>query len=280
MLSLNTNLQALRTQRYWAATESALATTSERLSSGLRINSARDDAAGLAISMRLEAQIRGMNVAARNAGEAISMAQTAESGVSAIGDALQRMRELAVQASNATLTSSDRAILQLEVDTLQDEVASLVSDTASNGRTLLNNGNSAAIQVGANPGESVTVQNSNLSALIGAGAGSVTALTVTGNDATNATSAIQTLDSAIGSVASALGQWGAVQNRLDSVVSNLQSNTVIFGAARGRIIDADFAAETSSRARLLILRESAVAMLAQANAYPQRVLQLLLPQAA
>ena len=280
MLSLNTNLQTLRIQRYWTATESALATTTERLSSGLRINSARDDAAGLAISMRLEAQIRGMNVAARNASEAISMAQTAESGVSAIGDVLQRMRELAVQASNATLTSSDRAILQLEVDTLQDEVASLVSGTASNGRTLLNNASSAAIQVGANPGETVTVQNSNLSALTGAGAGSVTVLTVTGNDATNATSAIQTLDSAIGSVASALGQWGAAQNRLDSVVSNLQSRTVIFGAARGRVVDADFAAETSNRARLLILRDSAVAMLAQANTYPQRVLQLLLPQAA
>jgi flagellin len=280
MLSLTTNLQSLRAQRNWAAAESALATTTERLSSGLRINSARDDAAGLAISQRLEAQIRGMNVAARNAGEAISLAQTAEGGVSAIGDALQRMRELAVQASNATLTSSDRAILQIEVDSLQDEVASLVSDTSFNGRALLTNANSAAIQVGANPGQTVTVQNTNLSALTGAGAGSVTALTVTGNDATNASSAIQTLDSAIDSVASALGQWGAVQNRFDSVTSNLQSNTVILGAARGRILDADFAAETANRARLLILRDSAVAMLAQANTYPQRVLQLLLPQAA
>lgn len=280
MLSLNTNLESLRAQRVWAAHESALATTSERLSSGLRINSARDDAAGLAIAMRLEAQILGLGVSTRNASEAVSMAQTAESGVSAIGDALQRMRELAVQASNATLTSSDRAILQLEVDELQDELASRVSDTSFNGRALLNNADTVAIQVGANPGETVTVHNTNLSGLTGVGVGSVTALTVTGSNATNANSAIAVLDVAISSVTTALGQWGAVQNRLDSVVSNLQSNTAIFGAARGRIVDADFAAETANRARLLILRDSAGAMLAQANANPRNVLQLLLPLAA
>ena len=272
MLSLNTNTMALVARRYWIQTESALAVTTARLSSGLRINSARDDPAGLAISERLLAQIRGTDVAARNANDAVSRAQTGESATGSVVGALQRMNELAVQAANGTLTSDDRALLEVEFDQLQAEVADLVSDTAYDGTTLLDNANTAAFQVGPNAGQTVNVTNTDLSAL----STTVSALSISDGTGALATAAQSALDTALTTATSAQASWGATLNRFDSVVSQLQSSSLILTAARGRIVDADIATETSNRARLLVLQESAVAMLAQANAQPQRVLSLLL----
>lgn len=272
MLSLNTNMMALMARRSWAQTESALAVTTARLSSGLRINSARYDAAGLAISERLLAQIRGTDVAARNANDAVSRAQMGGSSTGAVVDALQRMNELAVQAANGSLTSADRALLEVEFDQLQAEVADLVSDTTYDGTTLLDNANSVAIQVGPNAGQTVSVTNTDLSDL----SSDVGALLLTGATGANATAAMAGLATALTTATSAQATWGATLNRMDSVVSQLQSSSLILTAARGRIVDADIAAETSNRARLLVLQESAVAILAQANAQPQRVLSLLM----
>jgi flagellin len=272
LLSLNTNMMALMARRSWLQTESALAVTTARLSSGLRINSARDDPAGLAISERLLAQIRGTDVAARNANDAVSRAQTGESATGSVVGALQRMNELAVQAANGTLTSDDRALLEVEFDQLQAEVADLVSDTAYDGTTLLDNANTAAFQVGPNAGQTVNVTNTDLSAL----STTVSALSISDGTGALATAAQSALDAALTTATSAQASWGATLNRFDSVVSQLQSSSLILTAARGRIVDADIATETSNRARLLVLQESAVAILAQANAQPQRVLSLLL----
>lgn len=272
MLSLNTNMMALTARRYWAQTESALAITTARLSSGLRINSARDDAAGLAISERLMAQIRGTDVAARNANEAISRSQMGESAAGSVVEALQRMNELAVQASNGTLTTSDRALLQVEFDQLKAEVSDLVSTTQYDGTKLLDNANSAAFQVGPDPGQTVTVTNTNLSAM----STTVGALSLTDATGALATAANASLQTALTTATSAQASWGAVQNRFDNVYAQLQSSSLILTAARGRIVDADIAAETTNRARLLVLQDSAVAILAQANARPQTVLSLLL----
>ena len=272
MLSLNTNMMALVARRSWAQTESALAITTARLASGLRINSARDDAAGLAISERFLAQIRGTDVAARNANDAISRAQMGESATGSVVSALQRMNELAVQAANGTLTSGDRALLEVEFDQLQADVADLVADTQYDGKTLLDNADSAAIQVGPNAGQTVSVTNTNLSTM----STTVGALSLTDGTGALATAAMSALQTALTTATSAQASWGAVQNRFDSVVSQLQSSSLILTAARGRIVDADIATETSNRARLLVLQDSAVAMLAQANARPQMVLSLLL----
>lgn len=273
MLSVNTNMGSMWAQRSLGATSSALGLTTQRLSTGLRINSARDDPAGLAISERLRAQIGGLNVASRNANDAISMAQVGDAAAGSVVDSLQRMREIAVQASNGTLTSADRDNLQLEFAQLQSEVSSVVSGTDFNGITLLSGGGSTTFQVGANAGETITVSSPDLSSLTGAGA--FTAATVTGATSINASAAISTIDSAITSATSAQATWGAYQNRFDSVVSSISIGVESLSAARGRIVDTDYAAETSNRARLMLLQDAGIAMLAQANAAPLKVLSLL-----
>lgn len=267
VLSLNTNMMALTASRYLAQTESALAITRARLSSGLRINSARDDAAGLAISERLLAQIRGTDVAARNANVGISMAQIGEDAVGSVVDALQRMSELAIEAATA---SADRALLEVEFDQLQAEVAALVADTEYDGTNLLNNTSAAAIQVGPNAGQTVTITNTNLTAM------SVTVGTLSLADAATSSAAITSLASELTTALSAQAQWGAVQNRFENVVSQLESSSLTLTEARGRIVDADMAAEASNLARLLLLQDSTAAMLAQANAQRRQVLSLLL----
>ena len=242
------------------------------MASGLRITSAREGAAGLAISARLLAQIRGTDVAARNANDAVSRAQMGESATGSVVSALQRMNELAVQAANGTLTSSDRALLEVEFDQLQADVADLVADTQYDGKTLLDNADSAAIQVGPNAGQTVSVTNTNLSTM----STTVGALSLTDGTGALATAAMSALETALTTATSSQASSGAVQNRFDILVSQLQSSSLILTAARGRIRDADIATETSNRARLLVLQDSAVAMLAQANARPQMVLSLLL----
>jgi flagellin len=274
-LSINTNLFSLNAQRNVAGTQNSLATAMQRLSSGLRVNSAKDDAAGLAIAERMNTQVKGMNVAIRNASDGISLAQTAEGAIGQVGDALQRMRELAVQAKNGTNSSGDRDNLDAEFGALFAEVGRLIDGASFNGKTLLDGTNgSFAFQVGAGnaASDTITVTSSNLSALK-----ADVALTagIAGADAALATAAITALDSAINTVTTARADYGAVQNRFESVISNLRVAVENQAAARGRIMDADFAQETANLSRAQVLQQAGVAMVAQANALPSNVLALL-----
>jgi flagellin len=272
MLSGNTNSMALTAQRSLWSITSALQVTNARLASGLRINSARDDPSGLAISERLLSQIRGTDAAVRNANDAVSRAQVGESATGSLVEALQRMKELAVQASNGTLTSADRDLLEVEFDQLQAEVTDLVADTAYDGAKLLDNADSAIFQVGPDAGQTVSLSNTNLSAL----ASNVAGLSLADGTGALATAANAALDAELDTAALAQASWGAAQSRFEAVVSGLQDSSVILTTARGRIVDADIAAETANQSRLLLLQDSALAMLAQANARPQTVLSLLL----
>jgi flagellin len=270
---INTNLASLNAQRNLSTSQSALNQSIQRLSSGLRVNSAKDDAAGLAIAERMNAQIKGMNVAIRNANDGVSLAQTAEGALGKVGDSLQRMRELAVQAANASNGTSDLANLDAEYQQLALEVTRVLTGTKFNGTDLLNNAATLTFQVGAN-----NVATDQIDVTLGdltAGAG-VTA--VVGGDLTssaNALTAMDDLDTAIDEITTARSTFGAVQNRFDAVISNLQIASENQGASRSRIMDADFAAETAALTRGQILQQAGTAMLAQANALPNTVLTLL-----
>ena len=274
-LSINTNLQSLNAQRNLGASQSSLSTSMQRLSSGLRINSAKDDSAGLAIAERMNSQVKGMNVAVRNANDGISLAQTAEGTIGKVGDALQRMRELAVQAKNGTNTAADRTNLQAEFKELNDEVGRLVDGASFNSQKLLD-GSVASFdfQVGAGNAatDKITVTSSDLSSVK---TDAALAAGIDGADATKATAAITALDAAITSVSTARSNYGAVQNRFDSVIANLQTSAENLTASRSRIMDADFAVETSNLSRSQILQQAGTAMVAQANQLPQGVLALL-----
>jgi flagellin len=272
--TVNTNLISLNAQRNLGMSQSSLATSMQRLSSGLRVNSAKDDAAGLAIAEGMNAQVRGMNVAIRNANDGISLAQTAEGSLGKVGDALQRMRELAVQSANGTNSAGDRDNLQAEFKQLSDEVTRVVNGAKFNGTALLDGTAPAfTFQVGA--GTNVTDTISFSSADMSGTAGAVAGLDISGATAAGATAAINALDTAIGAVTTARAGFGAIQNRFDSVIGNLQVSSENLAAARGRIMDADFAAETSNLSRAQILQQAGTAMVAQANAIPQQVLKLL-----
>jgi flagellin len=272
---INTNVASLNTQRNLNGSQNLMASAMQRLSSGLRINSAKDDAAGLAISERMNSQIRGMNVAMRNAADGISLAQTAEGAIGKIGEALQRMRELAVQSANGTNNSGDRDNLNKEFGQLQSEIDRLVSSTKFNDTELLSGAQATfTFQIGAGTSagvDTIDVAGTDLSTL----SSDVSALAITGADATNASDAIGELDTMIATITENRATWGAVQNRFESVISNLQVSSENLSAARGRIVDADYAAETANLTRAQILQQAGVAMLAQANASPQSVLSLL-----
>ena len=391
---INTNIASLNTQRNLGTSQSQLNTSIQRLSSGLRINSAKDDAAGLAISERMNAQIRGLNVAARNANDGVSLAQTAEGALGKVGDMLQRMRELAVQSANATNSTSDRTALNAEVSQLKEEIQRVADTTKFNGTALLDgNFTDQNFQVGANSGETITlseIANANLTALgtlqtagdtyfatvtgavptgtgamgpgdmiingvdiaqasgglvlggvgypaqganiaaaidalktttgVSATADASGAITLTSTSATGieitsdhplslpvfyslsvgttpatpvagttepgianlsvatpeqAAWALDAIDSALDQVNTARGTLGAVQSRFESAVSNIQIQSENLSAARSRIVDADFAAETASLTRGQILQQAGTAMLAQANQLPNNVLSLL-----
>ena len=273
-MTINTNLQSLNAQRNLTTSQSSLSTSMQRLSSGLRVNSAKDDAAGLAIAERMNAQVRGMNVAVRNANDGISLAQTAEGAIGKVGDAVQRMRELAVQSKNGTNTAADRDNLQAEFKQLNDEVTRLIDGSSFNGQKLLD-GSVAEFkfQVGAgNEDEDmITVTSSDLSTMKDA----LAALTIDGADEAKSEAAITALDTAITSIATARSNYGAVQNRFDSVIANLQTSAENLTASRSRIMDADFASETANLSRAQILQQAGTAMVAQANQLPQGVLSLL-----
>jgi flagellin len=388
-MTINTNINSLTAQRNLTMSQGSLATSMQRLSSGLRVNSAKDDAAGLAISERMNTQIRGLNVAARNANDGISLAQTAEGALGKVGDMLQRMRELAVQSANATNSASDRVALQAEVTQLRNEIGRVATQTAFNGTKLLDGSFTAAtFQVGANSGETITATgivdattgslgstnfaSDTLATSAATNLGAVTAGNITIQDAggnpvsigalptatsaaerlgqlaaginnvsgktgvnayidtvnstlvltsqndiqadaiavdgtqvadlaaigltTNAGAtsaatvgidtldvssfagsslALQQIDSALNQINSSRADLGALQSRFENAVSNIQIQSENTSAARGRIVDADFAAETANMSRANILQQAGTAMVAQANQLPQQVLQLL-----
>ena len=269
--TINTNLISLNAQRNLYSSQNTLATAMQRLSSGLRVNSAKDDAAGLAIAERMNAQVRGMHVAIRNANDGISLAQTAEGALGRIGESLQRMRELAVQAANATNNDNDKATIQKEYDQLSSEVTRVISATKFNGTALLNTDATLTFQIGADtdPSNQADVPTTNLAS----GPGLSAALA--GNLTTGALAAMDDLDDAINEITSARATFGASQNRFESIIGQLQQASESMAASRGRIMDADFAVETSNLARAQILQQAGSAMVAQANAIPNQVLQLL-----
>ena len=272
--TINTNVNSINAQRNVSTTGLSLTMAMQRLSSGLRVNSARDDAAGLSIAERMNAQVKGMNVAIRNANDAISLAQTAEGGTGKVGDALQRMRELAVQSANGTNNSGDRANMQTEFSQLQAEVARIVSGTKFNGQALLDGANASfTFQIGAGTTaqDTIAVTSSDLSGTNTA----VAALDISGATAAGATAALTALDTAIDTVTTARANYGAVQNRFDSVIANLMVTSENLTASRARIMDADFAVETSNLSRANILQQAGNAMIAQANQQPAQVLALL-----
>lgn len=277
-LTINTNVASLNAQRNLTGTQSSLATSLQRLSSGLRINGAKDDAAGLAIAERLQSQIRGFNVATRNANDAVSLMQVADGGAEQISNNVQRMRELAVQAANGTLNSGDRDNLQVEFAALGKEISRLAEATKYNSIDLLNSGGETefTFQVGAGTtaNDQITVSSVDLRASgdLAIDSGNID---ITGSTASNALAAITNLDSAINTITSTRAGFGAALNRATAVISSLQIAVENQSAARGRIIDTDFASETANLSRSQILQQAGTAMLAQANALPQQVLSLL-----
>lgn len=280
MIGINTNVSALNSARNLYGTQNSLATSLQRLSSGLRVNSAKDDAAGLAIAERMNSQVRGMKVAIRNANDGISMAQTAESAMGQVGEMLQRMRELTVQASNATNQGGDRDSLQKEFLQLQNEITRVSQSTSFNGSKILVGTNTQTFQVGANAGttDQIDVAGLNLMSAGAAVASSVAAALKIDNTVTLAASfdaVLTQLDAAITMVNDKRADLGAVQNRFTSTITSLQASVENQTSARSRIMDADFAAETSNLSRVQILQQAGTAMLSQANQSPQQVLSLL-----
>ena len=283
--TINTNIPSMSAQRSLANTQNSLATSMARLSSGLRVNSAKDDAAGLAIAERMTSQVRGMNVAMRNANDGISMAQTAEGALGKTGEILQRMRELAVQSSNATNSDSDKASLDSEFGELAKEVQRVFSSTTFNGRKIIGSATEAGaqvFQVGANTSaeNQITVTTTNmtaeplLTAVVGTDMAGAGRANIIGNSAA-VLAVIDRIDLAINKVSSERSVLGASQSRFESAISYLQISTENQAAARSRIMDADFAIETSNLSRSQILSQAGSAMLAQANQLPQSVLSLL-----
>ena len=303
--TINTNIASLNAQRNLSTSQSSLATSMQRLSSGMRVNSAKDDAAGLAIAERMSSQVRGMNVAIRNANDGISMAQTAEGAMGKVADALQRMRELAVQSANSTNSESDKESLDQEFGQLAEEIQRVLAGTTFNGKAILGAGAGTAytFQVGANTKGEDTIEintaklTTNADILnvaggtaepVGTAAGVVvTAATIgktagttvgTGSSAITVppiSDVIDNLDVALDTINSQRATMGAAQSRFDSVISNLQISVENQSAARSRIMDADFASETANLSRAQILQQAGNAMVAQANALPQQVLKLL-----
>jgi len=272
--TINTNMSSLTAQRALGTSQGSLSTSMQRLSTGLRINSAKDDSAGLAIAERMTSQVRGMAVAGRNANDAISLAQTAEGALGKIGESLQRMRELSVQSSNSTNSSSDRANLDEEYQALSKEVSRVIEGTKFNGNQLLNTGTAMSFQVGADNNTTTDTIDVNLTD-ISTGAGMAKALAGGITSASQALARMTNLDAAIDEVTSARSNLGSVQNRFESVVANLSTTSENLQAAKGRIMDADFAVETSNMSRAQVLQQAGSAMLAQANQAPQQVMSLL-----
>ena len=263
--TINTNVSSLNAQRNLNTSQNSLATSMERLSSGLRVNSSKDDAAGLAIADRMNAQIRGINVAIRNANDGISLAQTAEGALATITDALQRMRELAVQAQNGSNGTSDRANLDVEYQQLSQEITRIAAQTKFNGVAIVGPSAGAQVfQIGPNGGDTLTVTTTTVTTV---GGGLTTSAA--------ASTALGAIDTTLDGINTSRATYGAAMSRFSYAISNLAIAGENQSAARGRIMDADFAAETSNLSRAQILQQAGNAMVAQANQTPQQVMALL-----
>lgn len=273
-LGVITNSMSMTAQRNVSNTQNALSTSMARLSSGLRVNTAKDDAAGLAIAEKMGAQVRGMNVAVRNAGDAISLSQVAEGAMGQVGDLMQRMRELAVQSSNGTYVTADRTNLDKEFQALASEVTRVLTATEFNGKKIVGaDAGAIDFQVGANNAtdNKITVTTVRLDT-----DASITAVTG-GNITTAATAltAMTNIDAAIGKITTERATYGAVQSRFEGAINVLRISSESQAVAKGRIMDTDFASETASMSKNQILQQAGVAMLGQANQSSQVVLGLL-----
>ena len=283
--TINTNLNSLNAQRSLSSSQMSLATAMQRLSSGLRVNSAKDDAAGLSIAERMTSQVRGMTVASRNANDAISLSQTAEGALGKVGDLFQRMRELAVQSANGTNSNADRTSLNEEFVQLAQEATRTLGGTQFNGKNILATTTDSTFQIGAN--NSTDIDQISVAAFDWKSKTSITAVignaVITGTSAPTtqitdigtAQTAIASLDTAIDKINNQRSTFGAAQNRFDNVVATLAVQSENQSAARSRIMDADYASETANLSRASILQQAGNAMVAQANQLPQQVLALL-----
>ncbi|MFJ2287467.1 flagellin domain-containing protein [Pseudomonas iridis] len=283
-LTVNTNTTSLNVQKNLNRASDALSTSMQRLSSGLKINSAKDDAAGLQISNRMSSQIRGNTQAIQNANDGISVAQTAEGALQATTDILQRMRELAVKARNGTNGSADQTATNSEFAQMSDEITRISASTNLNGKNLLDgSAGTVTLQVGANTGSAnhidlvLSSKFDAVSLSVGSGTLSLTGTsgTAAGSAAANADTAITAIDAAIAAIGAQRASLGASQNRLTSTISNLQNITENTTAAQGRVQDTDFAAETATLTKQQTLQQASTSVLAQANQLPSAVLKLL-----
>lgn len=277
-LIINTNIASFTARRHLDNSQKDINRTIEHLASGLRVNSARDDAAGQAISARMTTQSRGMTVAIRNANDGISLGQTAEGALSQLGNMIQRMRDLAVQSANATNTSADRAALDDEYQALKDGVLQVVAQTQFNDKKILSgDAGTDYYQVGANSGEMVTITTTNMSALVAAVTG--TYITGDGDIVTGgpglASIAMTVLKDQLDVINTQRSKYGAAQARFEGIISQLQVTVENQTAAISRIMDADFAAETSALTRSQILQQAGTSVLQQANTLPNLAMQLL-----
>ncbi|MBP6556170.1 MAG: flagellin FliC [Novosphingobium sp.] len=274
MAVINTNISAVRAANASTSANKMLGTAMERLSTGKRINSAKDDAAGMAIATSMTAQVRGMSQAIRNSNDGIALAQTAEGALNEVTNMLQRVRELAVQSASGTYQdTTDRAYMQTEVDELTAQIDQVITNTEFNGVVLFDASTAAVtVQTGANGADTVDLAMADLTALAASGgaAGSYNVST-----AAAANTLLGTVDTELDSISSARSALGAGQNRLESVVNNLTSNVTNLSDARSRIEDADYSAETTALAKSQILSQASTAMIAQANQSQQNVLSLL-----
>jgi flagellin len=261
-LTVNTNIEAMDAQRNLSMTESSLSTSMQRLSSGLRINTAADDVAGYAISQTLQGQINGLNQSQQNTQDAVSLAQTAQGSMNEVEQMLQRVRELAVQYKNGTNSESSKEAIVSEVGQLSSEIERVGTTTQFNGINLLKEESTISFQVGANDGEVITVGTISLGAAVGA---------ISLEKATS----LEEIDASINKVAAAAGNFGAVQNRLQYTQNNLATYDQNLSAAQSSIVDVDMAAEMTNFTKEQVLMQAGTAVLSQANQIPQAVLKLL-----
>ncbi|HET9509781.1 MAG TPA: flagellin [Sphingomonas sp.] len=276
MTVIGTNLASLRAATASSKATAALSTSMERLSTGKRINSAKDDAAGLAIASSMTSQIKGMSQSIRNANDGMSMAQTAEGALEEVGNMLQRVRELAVQSASQTYSTADRTNLNSEVSQLKSQISDVLSNTEFNGVKLFNgsagSSGTVAVQVGANANTTV---NLDFTAITTSTGGNIDTGAMDVTDSTKANTTITAANDALKFVSTKRATLGASQSRLESVVNNLNTNITNLSDARSRIEDTDYSAETAALAKAQILSQASTAMLSQANQSQQSVLQLL-----
>lgn len=258
-LTINTNLEAMNAQRNLNGTENMISTAMQRLSSGLRINSAADDVAGYAISQRMQGQVNGLNQATQNIQDGVSLTQTAQGSLNDVSQMLQRIRELAVEYANGTTSTSDQTAIQSEVNQLVSEINRVGETTSFNGVSLLNGGSTITFQVGANDKEQIAVKTITLSSTVG----SISLASISG------------IDEAISKVSAAAGEFGSVQNRIQYTESNLEVYSQNLSSAVSGIVDVNMAAEMTNFTKLQVLEQAGVSILSQANAEPQAVLKLL-----